>query len=460
MPGYPPDSVITVLPYSHRREADSAVIGDVDRQVFLSVPPEALDVLEWFAEGCTPAEASRRYEAKHGETADLDDFIDAMVAEGFITVDGTTGDGATGDEAARTVTATAAAGTATGASGAAAPAGDPAPGLRWKSHMEWISQKTARRIFSTPVLVLAGLVIAAGVLTAVLNPGIIPGATVLLFPEHFALLTWATMAIMIVGIYIHEVAHLVAARAAGVPARIGIGSRLYILVAETDMSGIWLASKKERYVAFLSGPIVDGVFGSIAIILLKLMETGALSVPQEIQWLTAAALWTYFGRLLWQCFFFMHTDFYYVITTAIGTRNLIKDTEKWMLNGLRRLWRSPKREDLSDLSPREMKSVRWYSAVYLLGRGVTIASLFAITLPVLIGYLSQAFLFATGQESRINSFDFATIVLVAVLLDGGGLFVSTRNLLRRRRARRAEQALHGERLAAAQAAARTGAVGS
>ncbi|MCQ6552214.1 M50 family metallopeptidase [Streptomyces sp. C10-9-1] len=441
MPGYPPDSVITVQPYSHRREADSAVIGDLDRQVFLSVPVEALDVLEWFAQGCTPAEASRRYEAKHGETADLDDFIDVMVAEGFITVN----DGAAGPVAAPDPLA----------DGSAPPDGgarrNEASKLRWKSHMEWISQRTAQRIFSAAVLAACGLVIAAGVLTALLNPGIIPGATILLFPEHFALLTWSTMAIMIVGIYLHEVAHLVAARAAGIPARIGIGTRLYILVAETDMSGIWLASKRQRYLAFLAGPIVDGVFGSFAIILLKLMENGTLSVPQEIRWLTAAALWTYFGRLLWQCFFFMHTDFYYVITTAIGTRNLIKDTEKWMGNLVRRLFRSPKRADLSDLSPRELNSVRWYSAVYLLGRGVTLASLFAITLPVLIGYLSQAFLFLTGQDSRINSFDFATIVLVAVMLDGGGLYLSIRNLFRRRRARRAELALRDDRLATARA---------
>ncbi|WP_432248714.1 hypothetical protein ACRAR1_14615 [Streptomyces sanyensis] len=441
MPGYPPDSVITVQPYSHRREADSAVIGDLDRQVFLSIPIEALDVLEWFAQGCTPAEAGLRYEAKHGETADLDDFIDVMVAEGFITVNDGTAEPVPAPD--------------TPADGSASPDGgaqrDNGSKLRWKSHMEWISQRTAQRIFSAAVLVACGLVIAAGLLTAVLNPGIIPGATILLFPEHFALLTWSTMAIMIVGIYLHEVAHLVAARAAGIPARIGIGTRLYILVAETDMSGIWLASKRQRYLAFLAGPIVDGVFGSFAIILLKLMETGTLSVPQEIQWLTAAALWTYFGRLLWQCFFFMHTDFYYVITTALGTRNLIKDTEKWMGNLVRRLFRSPKRADLSDLSPRELKSVRWYSAVYLLGRGVTLASLFAITLPVLIGYLSQAFLFLTGQDSRINSFDFATIVLVAVMLDGGGLYLSIRNLFRRRRARRAELALRDDRLATARA---------
>jgi hypothetical protein len=46
---------------------------------------------------------------------------------------------------------------------------------------------------------------------------------------------------------VHELAHLAAARSLGVPARIGLSTRLFYLVAQTDVSGIWAAPRRARY---------------------------------------------------------------------------------------------------------------------------------------------------------------------------------------------------------------------
>ena len=82
--GYPPDSLVTLRPFTHRRDGDTMHIGNLDREVVLEIPPDALDILNWLNEGRTVGEAAERYREKHGETPDIDDFLRALEDEGFI----------------------------------------------------------------------------------------------------------------------------------------------------------------------------------------------------------------------------------------------------------------------------------------------------------------------------------------------------------------------------------------
>ena len=59
------------------------------------------------------------------------------------------------------------------------------------------------------------------------------------------------------GIFVHELAHLIAARAVGVNSRMGISHRLWYLVAETDLTGLWSVTRNQRYLPMLAGMIVD-----------------------------------------------------------------------------------------------------------------------------------------------------------------------------------------------------------
>ena len=75
MAGYPPDALVVVPPFAHRREGDEVTIGHAERNVYLSIPAEGLDILNYLADGKTVGEAAALYHEKYDETPDLDDFL-------------------------------------------------------------------------------------------------------------------------------------------------------------------------------------------------------------------------------------------------------------------------------------------------------------------------------------------------------------------------------------------------
>jgi hypothetical protein len=421
MAGYTPDSLVTVRPFTHRRDGDTVVIGDIDRNVFLAIPAEGLDILDALSAGRTVGETVRLYEEKYDETPDIEDFIAALEDEGFI-----------------------------GAETPAPPSVEGQTG-HWRWRMQWLSQRAAQRLVGWPAMIVYGLISVAGLTLAADDPGLIPkSGGALLFPIDFAPLTWATIAIALVGVAIHEVGHVVAARAAGVPAGVGLGNQLYVLVAQTDMTGIWLAPKRQRYVAFAIGAIIDAVTSSFLVAFLWCARHGVLSVPRWSVLLATSVLLTYIMRIAWQCYFFVRTDGYYIISTAFNCKNLMADTEDYLRNVTARLRRRPRRIDQSQIPAREMKVVRWYAVFWFLGRLISFVMFGLTVLPVLVGYLYQFFQLVSGGHTKYGSVDFATIAILSLALDGGGLLMWFRSLRRAARARR-------DRYARAERRATTGA---
>ncbi len=423
MTGYPPDSLVTVRPYTHRRDADTATIGDVDRQVYLAIPNEGLDILEWLAAGHTVGAAASKYQEKYAETPDMEDFLLALEDEGFVAP-----------------------------ASAPVPAAEAVPArpqFRKSWTMDWLSQRTAQRLVSLPVLVVCGIVIVAAVALVVDDPGVLPTpGKALLFPYDFALLTWITVAAALAGVTLHEVAHVVAARAAGVPARIGIGNQLYVLVAQTDMTGIWLAPRRHRYLAFMIGSIVDAFSGAFLIGLLWADRHGLMHVPRTLVLLSYAVLLGYLTRLGWQWFLFLRTDGYYVISTAAKCKNLLGDTEDYLRNLLAKLRLYRHRVDQSGVPRREMRIVRVYALVWILGRLFALSVMGFVGIPVIWSYVYQVLLAVTGQHSMFHTFDFVTITVLTLALDGGGLAVWVVGLVRGGVRRRRERVARAERRAA------------
>jgi putative peptide zinc metalloprotease protein len=405
MTSYPPDAVVRVRPFTHRRNGDTVTVGDIERGVFLEIPAEGLDILDALSAGRTVGETVRLFEQKHGETPDIEDFLVALDDEGFLG----------GADAVPTGART----------------------LQRSVSLERLSPELARRLVGVPVLVVLGLAVAAGVILAIDDPGILPNPTTAFsFPMYFAALTWSTVAITLVGVVLHELAHVVGARAAGVPARIGISNQLYTLVAHTDMTAIWLAPRRQRYRAFVIGAVVDAVGASFVIALIWAGRHGLVPLPRWLSLLTSAVLMTYFIRIGWQFFFYLRTDVYYVIATAFRCSNLLGDTEDFLRNKLAWLVRSKRRIDQSAIPTREMRVIRVYSVLWLVGRFLAILSFIGIGATLLVFYGYQLVLWITGQHSRFGSVDFATLAVLTFAVDGGGLVLWLRSLYRGARERR------------------------
>jgi putative peptide zinc metalloprotease protein len=427
MAAFRPESTVMVRPYIHRREGDEVTIGDPERRVYLAIPPEGLDILELLAAGHTIDETTRRYEDKHNETPDIDEFLEIMVAEGFVHTEDQPADTGHGHAHGR---------------------------RRGKGlSLNWISPRVASRLSSVPVVVFLLAIIGGGVGLAVADFEIMPSPRVFLFTEgNFAVLTLLTFLFAAVGTLIHELAHAVVARAVGLKVTLGVGNLLYVMMAQTDITGIQLAPKRRRYLAFVSGSLTDLATASILLAVIYADRHGAIELGYFWFSLISATIFLSWFRVFAQMFFYVKTDLYYAFATAFNARDLLADTEALLRNVIRRIFgRRHTIEDQSHIPAKERRAIRFYAYVYIVGRALSFTTLFLIFIPIVSAIIIQFIHYASGEPSHMVFIDFLVFGLMTLLVNVGGYYLWIRSLIRGQLRRRA-----AKRAAAAKALAAAG----
>lgn len=388
---YAKSDLIEVQAFTRQQDGEEVVIGLPDRNAFLSLPAEALEVLDSLSGGKTVGEAQAEFARAHGIEPDVDDLLQHLEQRGFVR--------RRGSDAGVKPRPQQAGGGADGA-------------IRY--HFAEIPVATAKRFFGPLPLAVCFTTIAAALVAAVVEPSLIPGRFSLVFTEHRTAKLFILSLIAYGTIFLHEFAHLLAARAQGVKSRLGISNRLWILVAETDMTGLWAVPGRQRYLPVLAGPLLDSFSAALLFLLLFAQSRNFFMVPLAVDQIIRAMIFIYLMRLLWQCFLFVRTDFYYVITTFFGCKNLMQDTQTWVKNLFLRAVGSSKIADQSHIPLRERRVIRLYSVLWVLGRGLAFFSLFFITLPVLFRYLRGAGV-ALDRGFAGNPYQFFDSLAVGVL---------------------------------------------
>jgi hypothetical protein len=136
---------------------------------------------------------------------------------------------------------------------------------------------------------------------------------------------------------------------------------------------------------------------------------------------------TYIGRIAWQAFLFVRTDFYYTIATALNCKSLMTDTQHFIENLLARLRRG-RLVDQSGIPKGERWAVRIFSLFWLVGRFFALMLLVTVTIPVLIYYFQTCWDYLTNPATAWSAFDFATAVLVATAVTTLGIVLWIRTL--------------------------------
>jgi len=398
------DSRVFVAPFTRSAEGGEVVIGRPDEAVFVAVPPDALDVLDHLADGKTVGEARDLYALKYGEILDILDLLESLEREGFVAP--TRQEPAGSDDRGR---------------------------QRVRYHFTGIRESTARRIFSAPSVAFCSSVIALAAALVALHPALIPTWKALFFTRDVTATYVTTVVFGYVCVFIHEMGHLLAARAVGVPSRMGIGNRLWILVAETDVSGLWSVEPRRRYLPFLAGPLVDA-FGASVIVLIRYAQTvGWIHLSAFTSTVLGARLMGYLLGLSWQCYFFVRTDLYYVIANALRCKNLMGDTETYIRNTLSKLFSRIRFEDQSHLPARERRTIRWYALVWLAGRVAALGVLVFVSLPLLWSYARLLVSPASVGASASARVEVAGTSLFSLGPQAIGLWLWIRGLLARRK---------------------------
>jgi putative peptide zinc metalloprotease protein len=407
---YTRDMVVAVRPFTRQREGEEVIIGSTETGVFLAVPPEAVELLEHLAQGKSVGEVSDLYQQTHGEVPDLDDFLSLLQGKGIIEPLAENNGGGVSPSTSRR-------------------------SARPRYHFNNFPQPLAQRLFSHPVLA-GGFVLIALALGAIIRyPSLLPMPHDLYFPDHRAL-TWTILiAASYATTFVHELGHLLAARAVGVNSRIGISHRLWYLVAETDLTGLWAVPKRQRYMPMLAGVLIDAVSAALLVLLLFAHLEEWLVLPSLWLRLVRAMAFTYLMRIVWQFFLFVRTDLYYVIATLFNCRNLLSDTQVFLRNQIARVIPSIRPMDQSGIPASERRAIRGYAVLWVAGRIWALSTLLLVTVPVGLSYVRNlGGAFRAGYSANPSDFTDAVVLTTYFLVPTmAGLMLWIGSIVRRER---------------------------
>jgi hypothetical protein len=235
--------------------------------------------------------------------------------------------------------------------------------------LPWVQSRHVRWLMNPVLHVVLLLVPVAALTVAVVRPGVLPSWDSFLWTEYG---TFTVLVQCVIGwclIALHEAAHLLTARAVGVLGRIRLGTRLQFLVAQTEVSAIWLKDRRERLTVYVSGMTLDGVIWGGCL----------LARGWGADWvLLPVIVATLFLTLATQCLVFMRTDLYFVIQDLTGCRNLFSDTARYLRHVAAKPFRRRTPHPLRSLPSRERRIVKAYAVAMIMGSAACLSIGFRI----------------------------------------------------------------------------------
>jgi putative peptide zinc metalloprotease protein len=332
------------------------IVGRAETGEFVGLPAEAVTFLRELQASISIRAATSRVLAEHGEHIDGESFVVDLIDLGFVA--------RLGDEVIDDV---------------------PAP-----PSLPWLRAEHIRWVFSA--WVSAGLLVF---ICACIAAGAIRGDLALTFHTYFLTrspgidLAFNTLVFLIV-VALHEFWHLAAARADGVHARIGLGTRLQFLAAQTTVTGLWGAPRRVRLRVYAAGMISDLVIGSGCLIAILTLPRGGLA-SRALE----AVVLGIFLAIAQQFAFFMRTDVYLIVQELVRCKNLYGDALSYARYACRRIAvtfreESPPADPSVNLPPHERVPVRIYSAFLVLGSLAALAVFFLYGGPILVELFVKA----------------------------------------------------------------------
>lgn len=373
-------------------EDGGVMVGRPDTGSYAWFPSEGAELLRRVAAGTPLAEGVRWYEQTTEETLDVEDFLATLDDLGFARAQ---------DE-------------------------DPTPAtpVRW--------QRLGVVVFSWPAMFGYAALIVASLVAMVRDPSLRPSYENLFFTDHPSLIPVVLTLIGLGFVVVHEWFHMLAGRRLGLPSTLNIGRRLYYLVAETRLNSLLSVPRRQRYLPFLAGMLCDTVlFAALTLLAVVLRDAGVVAWCYK---LCLALAFTNVLRLIWQFLFYLETDLYYVIATALRCTDLQAAARFVVASQVRRLRRRPMREPDPDWSDRDRAAARWYAPMLFAGYAFSFASLIWIGIPTFVRLWSAALHEVRTPNATVTQLADGSILLLLMAGELGLLlYVTVRDWRAKRR---------------------------
>lgn len=397
----PADETFFVIPLSVQQEGDQYCVGNVEIDAFYHFPDVAVRILERLRAGATPVDLRAEFSGDGEDTVDIDDFLGTLREIGFIYPQSERG--AFGE--------------------ALASSGEGDRRLSFRAPV-----RLARWVFSLPMLVAYLAILGVAAYAAVGNPDLRLNFQAFYLERHLTLTLVSLLVLYAVTASFHELGHMLAAARYGVNSRLGIGNRLWSIVAEADLTGILSLPRSQRYLPLVAGMLVDLLSISLITLLMGwLLQQGP---PGFFFHLLQALVLQIVVSLSWQFNVFLKTDVYYVLCTAFGHPDLDREARIYLKDRAHALTFGLLGQRAERIDRRHLGVLRAFAALWVIGRLGALAFLVLVLIPTLIRYFDRARLaFQDPVVGRAVAYDAAAFAVISLALFAIGMTM----WLRRRR---------------------------
>ncbi|SEL16515.1 hypothetical protein [Streptacidiphilus jiangxiensis] len=387
---------LTFLP-----EGDEVTVGVPDRDTYVVLPADGAALLRRLAEGSSCAAAAQWYLEEYGEPVDVADFVADLDELGFLRAPGEDEGHGGPDEARQDVP------------------------VRWR--------RLGRAVFSPVGAVLYLALVAAWVAAMVRTPALVPNYHHLFFTRYLSVVMVSMFVAQMPLVLLHEAAHALAGRRLGLHSRLSIGRRLHYLVFLTTLDGLVSVPRRKRFLPILAGVLTDVAVLAALTLVAAVTRRGDGSLPLVGAVALAMAYLTVL-RLLWQCWFFLQTDVYFLVVTVLGCVDLQTTAKQMLGDRCRALWGRAPRHDPERWHPRDRRVARWYSLMIVAGYGFLLGTLAYGLVPTAYKVFATVVdrLSGHGGGGTAAITDSALVLLLSI----GEIAVAFGLYLRERRARR------------------------
>lgn len=371
---------LAFYPLSILHDGPDSMVGRADKESYAYFPEDAIALLQQLQLGMCPNQAAIWYEQQYGETVDIEDFLITLRDLQFIWEES-----------------------------------EHAPPIDKDTPVSL--QRLGRATFSPLAWIIYSLLFGLCVYAMLRYPVLIPKRDDLFFSPSLVLITVALLLFQILAVLFHECYHTLAGRRLGLPTRITIGHRLGALTLETSLTCLWTVPRRLRYLPLLAGMLADVIVFSLCIVTAWIIMTVTRTISPLGTFCLAMAYATAL-RFLWQFSFYLRTDLYYVIITALRCIDLHNTVHAYIRNlFFTLLRRTDKLENEMQWHSQDRKVVRWYAFVYLGGYGISIGLIIFVGLPLTIQLLGAMIThLLQGAYANPSSFFDAAIFLTLNLI--------------------------------------------
>jgi len=377
---------VKFYPLTFVPDALDVIVGRIATDSYASFPEDGAELLKKMQAGFSPQAASEWYQECYSEPIDINDFLETLRDLGFVR------EGSEEDAPLPTKT------------------------VSW----QWLGQA----MFSPVAWIIYVLIFGYCAYLMIRFPYLRINYHEVFFSPYFTVIELGLFIGQFPGILFHELYHMLAGQRLGIPSRLSVGRRIYFLVFETHLTGLWSVPRKARYLPFLAGMLGDLLWISLLTIFASLTYTPTQPYSFPGAFCLGLAFSTIL-RFIWQFYFYLQTDIYYVIVNALRCVDLQQTTKRYLLNRFFRLiGRTNKIEDEELWAPRDRQVAPWYSPVFIAGYLFSILTALFLGLPVTISFLIGVFQHLLTQSAlspdfwdsciflTLNALQLAVVILV------------------------------------------------